>query len=186
MQYILILKSSQSPEWEEIIMSAIQQDIQNINNNPALAENGIWIKMIQRGCLEVIFNISSGGAPFENKIRSLMHVLFEVLDIESILQKNNISKFQVEGYVDFKEEFKGKQKLPCICILGPEKKIFTVYTVFEFPISVASKEVADEMSIIRHISWKNSETNYDIDVYISDWMKHLLQQDFSTKGKMFA
>ncbi|XP_078341388.1 uncharacterized protein LOC111109309 isoform X2 [Crassostrea virginica] len=147
----MVLKSSQSSEWEQIKENATNLDIEDLNTKPALKENGITVKSINRGCLVVDFNTSRGGAPFKEKIGSIMHVLFEVLDIRSTLQDNNASEIQVKGYVYHPKEF-----------------------------NEPNKETVNELCIIRHLSWTSTTTNCDIDVYVSDWMKHLLQHDFST------
>ena len=53
---------------------------------------------------------------------------------------------------------------------------------FKILISEPNKETVNELCIIRHLSWTSTTTNCDIDVYVSNWMKHLLQHDFSTNG----
>ena len=70
----MVLKSSQSLEWEQIKENATYLDIEDLNTKPALKENGITVKSINRGCLVVDFNTSRGGAPFKEKIGSIMHV----------------------------------------------------------------------------------------------------------------
>nr|XP_022296066.1 uncharacterized protein LOC111105900 isoform X2 [Crassostrea virginica] len=147
----MVLKSSQSLEWEQIKENATYLDIEDLNTKPALKENGITVKSINRGCLVIDFNTSRGGAPFREKIGSIMHVLFEVLDIRSTLQDNNASEIQVKGYVYHPKGF-----------------------------NEPNKETVNELCIIRHLSWTSTTTNCDIDVYVSNWMKHLLQHDFST------
>ncbi|XP_078341385.1 uncharacterized protein LOC111106749 [Crassostrea virginica] len=147
----MVLKSSQSSEWEQIKENATNLDIEDLNTKPALKENGITVISINRGCLVVDFNTSRGGAPFKEKIGSIMHVLFEVLDIRSTLQDNNASEIQVKGYVYHPKGF-----------------------------NEPNRETVNELCIIRHLSWTSSTTNCDIDVYVSNWMKHLLQHDFST------
>ena len=104
----MVLKSSQSSEWEQIKDNATNLDIEDLNTKPALKENGITVNSINRGCLVVDFNTSRGGAPFKEKIGSIMHVLFEVLDIRSTLQDNNASEIQVKGYVYHPKGFNGK------------------------------------------------------------------------------
>ena len=108
MQYKLVIKSSQTPEWKRLPIDATNLDIEDLNTKPALKENGITVKSINRGCLVVDFNTSRGGAPFKEKIGSIMHVLFEVLDIRSTLQENNASEIQVKGYVYHPKGFNGK------------------------------------------------------------------------------
>lgn len=104
----MVLKSSQSSEWKQIKENATNLDIEDLNTKPALKENGITVKSINRGCLVVDFNTSRGGAPFKEKIGSIMHVLFEVLDMRSTLQDNNASEIQVKGYVYHPKGFNGK------------------------------------------------------------------------------
>ena len=104
----MVLKSSQTSEWEQIKENATNLDIEDLNTKLALKENGITVNSINRGCLVVDFNTSRGGAPFKEKIGSIMHVLFEVLDIRSTLQDNNASEIQIKGYVYHAKEFNGK------------------------------------------------------------------------------
>ena len=104
----MVLKSSQSSEWEQIKENATNLDIEDLNTKPSLKENGITVISINRGCLVVDFNTSRGGAPFKEKIGSIMHVLFEVLDIRSTLQDNNASEIQVKGYIYHPKGFNGK------------------------------------------------------------------------------
>lgn len=52
-----------------------------------------------------------------------------------------------------------------------------------FSVSEQSLKKHQDISIIRHLSWTSTTQNCDIDIYVTNLMKNLIQNEFSTDGK---
>lgn len=52
-----------------------------------------------------------------------------------------------------------------------------------FSVSEQSSKKHQDISIIRHLSWTSTTQNCDIDIYVTNLMKNLIQNEFSTDGK---
>lgn len=52
-----------------------------------------------------------------------------------------------------------------------------------FCVSEQSSKKHQDISIIRHLSWTSTTQNCDIDIYVTNLMKNLIQNEFSTDGK---
>lgn len=104
-QLRMVLRSNQTKEWTQITENVLKLDLRDLNSNPVLEENNIAVDSIEKGCLVVSFNTAS-GVPIQHCLKLLFEVLFEVLDIESTLQKCNVSEIRINGYVYCPEKFK--------------------------------------------------------------------------------
>ncbi|XP_056000947.1 serine/threonine-protein phosphatase 6 regulatory ankyrin repeat subunit A-like isoform X2 [Ostrea edulis] len=148
----MVLRANETREWNEITENVMNIDLQDLNSNPLIRENDIVFESFEKGCLVINLNISD-----EFPIKTLLHIVFEILFEELkatvILQKYETSEVQIFGYFYCPEEFKKKGTLE-----SPEQ----------------------DASLYSHQSWENASTICDIDIYMSDLMKHLILSGFST------
>lgn len=147
----MVLRSNDTPEWREITENVLKLDISDLNSNPVLLENDIIVDSIEKGCIVVSFNTISGNS-IKASLRKLFDVLFRLLEMEKTLQKYSAPVIQVNGYIYCPEKFAEEQSL---------KK-------------------HQDISIIRHLSWTSTTQNCDIDIYVTNLMKNLIQNEFST------
>ena len=185
-QLRMVLRSNQTKEWTEITENVLKLDLRDLNSNPVLKENNIAVDSIEKGCLVVSFNTAS-GIPIQHCLKLLFEVLFEVLEIESTLQKHNVSEIRINGYVYCPEQFKEGR---CIRItLGILYFFICINHYLLIPYDIIfitgpNTQTCHELFIIRHLSWTTPTTKCDVDIYVSKLMKNLMQGDFSTDGTL--
>ena len=185
-QLRMVLRSNQTKEWTQITENVLKLDLCDLNSNPVLQENNIVVDSIEKGCLVVSFNTAS-GVPIQHCLKLLFEVLFEVLDIESTLQKNNVSEIRINGYVYCPEQFKEGRCIRIILYI-----LYYFISINHYPlipydlisITGPNAQACHELFIIRHLSWTTPTTKCDVDIYVSKLMKNLVQGDFSTDGTL--
>lgn len=177
----MVLKSNQTEAWKKIEDNFLKIDLEELNSNPVLRENDFVVDNIEKGSVVVSLN-TSNGIQIKDCLRNLFNVLYEVLDIESILQKCNASEIRVHGYIYCPEEFKEGRNFFLMKYLNNH---FTITFKFSFSklITGPNRKTSQDLVIIRHYSWTTTTTKCDIDVYVSKLMRSLIHADFSTDGK---
>lgn len=149
----IVLKSIDTSAWETFTERITAIDLSDLNSDPVLKEAGITVNTIERGCV-VVSLTTAYGVPIKTSLMKLFAVLFRVLKFELTLRKCNVSELNISGYVYCPERFYGGQ----------------------------DSDKCQQLPIIRHLSWKNLTTicDIDIDIYVTNLMKILIQNGFST------
>lgn len=147
----IVLRSIDTPAWEKFTERITAIDLSDLNSHPVLREAGITVDTIERGCV-VVSLTTAYGVPIKTSLTKLFAVLFRVLKIELTLQKCNVYELNISGYVYCPERFyEGLDSDKC-----------------------------QQLSSIRHLSWKNLTTICDIDIYVTNLIEILIENGFLT------
>ncbi|XP_062581961.1 uncharacterized protein LOC134243737 isoform X2 [Saccostrea cucullata] len=148
----MVLRSNDTSEWREITENMMEMDLQDLNSSAILKENDIIVDGFEKGCLVVNLSVS-GGNGINDSMKTLFEVIFEELKAETTLLKYQASSIHIYGYFYCPEEFHSKD---------------------------VSSGQNQNVSIFCHHSWEKDSTVCDVDIYLTDLMKNLIIQGFST------
>uniref|UniRef100_K1QW01 Uncharacterized protein n=1 Tax=Magallana gigas TaxID=29159 RepID=K1QW01_MAGGI len=146
---------SSDPRFKEIAGRIEQLSIKELNEDEFLRENSIQVVSTQSACLIVDVRIKGPNVDIPLSMERLVECLMRRCNAFQVLSDNNVDELKIHGYY-----------------YQPGDYVHTTDLRLNF-------------SLFSHVTLKLNKTIVDVDVFVSDSLKKLIEDSFQTDGIVF-